>query len=483
MLPTNPPRALWVSNAELLAHLTLLNAFHHLRELRPEPEFLHMALFRFELWVARLTPEPFNVETLPPLDVLMVWHAYCLTSRAYYEDSRRLYPVLHTIEFPLALAATQYLRPRQKAHPLRVAIPHQAIINWYESTNTDYCPIGFFKNPSLRTFLCPICKSAIQSSFTNLTRTGWAESYNCRLDCGDCKWKGTKADLATHRLLYDIQSLSSSPLLEYVSLAGTLCTTKILEDKQHAATFNLLVTRILASIAPSSAKQRLYDPQAAIQTIKVLTAVPKISSTDGVNQMLSAYSVPEPFSTDLILAMKRQESFTKSIVELGWTEAACSRDVETVSQITYSGFAINRAVSRYQAFVDLLKIRDGTSFDTCVPTYDIDLAWRTHQLAGVRYSKEMSTFLGRSVDQLSFARPYWAFQLRLIPDFRILTTLLFDQRVHGVPYSQYPTPDYILEQPYPLLKSKLAAPQTKAPKEQMGDRKPAVRFVIEEPTA
>lgn len=70
----------WVTPTDLIDHLTLLHAFQVLRTLRPEPEFLHHSLFRFELFIGRLSL-PITIDRLPPLDVLMVWHAYCLGSR------------------------------------------------------------------------------------------------------------------------------------------------------------------------------------------------------------------------------------------------------------------------------------------------------------------------------------------------------------------------------------------------------------------
>ncbi|KAH9813045.1 hypothetical protein DFH28DRAFT_930234 [Melampsora americana] len=440
----------WVSHADLLDHITLLNAFHHLRIIRPELEFLHMAIFRFELWIGRLQPITIDLDTIPPLDVLMVWHAYCLGSRWMYEDSRRMYPILRAVSFPLSLAASQYRRTRSTLHPMGVSISEKAIRHWFDSTNTAYHPTEYFENPSFRTSLCPRCESAIESRFTNRNHTGWAESYNCRLKCEGCRWQGTKADLAVHKLLRDIYSLSLPPLAEFDSMGGTLSTSKKLEDVEHAGTFNRLVTRCFASLSNTDVDQRLSSTQAAIQTMKVLTAVPKISKTEGVNRMLSAYSVPEPFSLDLITFMKRQESFRNTIVSLGWNKAAGGRDIEASSRKNFSGLAINRACSRYQAFVELLKVRDNTSIDTCIPTWDIDLAWRTHQLKGLNYSDDMFAHLGKVVDHFT----------ERVFDQHTLTALFEStskawEKLYGVSYSQYPAPEIVFDKSEPLLKSRL----------------------------
>lgn len=443
-------RTPWVSHADVLDHITLLNAFHHLRTIRPEPEFLHMAIFRFELWIGRLQPITIDLDTIPPLDVLMVWHAYCLGSRWMYEDSRRMYPILKAVSFPLSLAASQYRRTRSTLHPMGVSISEKAIRHWFDSTNTTYHPTEYFESPSFRTSLCPRCESAIESRFTNRNHTGWAESYSCRLKCEGCRWQGTKADLAIHKLLRDIYSLSLPPLAEFDSMGGTLSTSKKLEDVEHAGTFNRLVTRCFASLSNTDVEQQLSATQAAVQTMKVLTAVPKISKTEGVNRMLSAYSVPEPFSLDLITFMKRQESFRNTIVNLGWNKAAGGRDIEASSRKNFSGLAINRACSRYQAFVELLKVRDNTSIDTCIPTWDIDLAWRTHQLKGLKYSDSMFEHLGKVVDHFT-ERVFDQHTLAALFE----STSKAWEKLYGVSYSQYPAPEITFDTPEPLLKSRL----------------------------
>ncbi|KAG8958095.1 hypothetical protein FRC03_009469 [Tulasnella sp. 419] len=96
---------------DLMDHLTLLRAFHQLREnVRSQSAednalsaddiwtvFLAIAVRRFEKWVknvARHTPSGSSEENIaaweeheiPPLDVILVWHTYLLNPRIYYED-------------------------------------------------------------------------------------------------------------------------------------------------------------------------------------------------------------------------------------------------------------------------------------------------------------------------------------------------------------------------------------------------------------
>lgn len=112
--------------SDLFAHLTLLGAFHRLREevrtqkgkadinLQPDEQwavFLERAVYRFERWATMViggdsdaeetNPTPPETRELapnevPPLDVLMVWHTYMLNPRTYYEDTlRKLHGLLN----------------------------------------------------------------------------------------------------------------------------------------------------------------------------------------------------------------------------------------------------------------------------------------------------------------------------------------------------------------------------------------------------
>ncbi|KAG8694514.1 hypothetical protein FRC08_008440 [Ceratobasidium sp. 394] len=121
-----------VTIAEVKAHLLLLGAFEQLRRKCEEadlvdvqkklpplhreakwPLFLERARERFDLWVAKVVngrPERTCLwhEEIPPLDVVLMWHAYLLNPILYHEDVSRLHPALDKIsEFPLYKIVSQ----------------------------------------------------------------------------------------------------------------------------------------------------------------------------------------------------------------------------------------------------------------------------------------------------------------------------------------------------------------------------------------
>ncbi|SRR5258708_30179244 len=77
-----------VSVSELESHLRLLGAFDLLqttvRSANPADSddawvvYLARAVYRFERWILANPNDRSGSNTLPPLDVMMVWHSYCL---------------------------------------------------------------------------------------------------------------------------------------------------------------------------------------------------------------------------------------------------------------------------------------------------------------------------------------------------------------------------------------------------------------------
>lgn len=108
----------FVKPSDLKTYLILLAAFHRLKEeveshksiglsYRMDPVeawtvFLERAVHRFDCWVSKVVgegnePRQLAEHELPPLDVTMVWHAYILNPRVYYDDCLRRLHGLHRI--------------------------------------------------------------------------------------------------------------------------------------------------------------------------------------------------------------------------------------------------------------------------------------------------------------------------------------------------------------------------------------------------
>ncbi|CAI0405390.1 unnamed protein product [Linum tenue] len=86
---------------------------------------------------------------------------------------------------------------------------------------------------------------------------------------------------------------------------------------------------------------------------------------------------------DLVAAVKRQIPFTYQV----------SRP-----HMSHHVF-LEEAVARYKGFLHLIKRNRERSIKAfCVPTYDIDLIWHTHQLHPVSYCKDLGALLGKILE-------------------------------------------------------------------------------------
>nr|AWW15255.1 hypothetical protein [Leavenworthia alabamica] len=86
---------------------------------------------------------------------------------------------------------------------------------------------------------------------------------------------------------------------------------------------------------------------------------------------------------DLVSAVKRQAPFYYHV-----SRAHVDNDI-----------FLQEAVARYKAFLYLIKTNREKSIKLfCVPTYDIDLMWHTHQLHALSYCKDLTKMIGKVLE-------------------------------------------------------------------------------------
>jgi hypothetical protein len=96
-----------------------------------------------------------------------------------------------------------------------------------------------------------------------------------------------------------------------------------------------------------------------------------------------AAGYPGPYAKYLFEAIERQRVFVDKMVGYLWIR----------SPGVYG--TLSRAITRYEHFVQLFKLRPGT---TLVPTLDIDLVWHTHQCSASMYEASMEERAGRFIN-------------------------------------------------------------------------------------
>ncbi|KIJ63482.1 hypothetical protein HYDPIDRAFT_168332 [Hydnomerulius pinastri MD-312] len=398
---------LLVRPQDLKGHLTILHAFRSLRQIveqgdipdLPEhartmdPErrwgwFIHLAVERFDRWCSTMRETDGVQLNLPPVDVVMVWHAYLLNPM--YVLTPSLGSVLTSWKLCFLLCAIGSKPPRHwqaTPDPLLTILPSpDRLSNWERRTKTPYDPLDAARVLAHKDVLCPLCTSVTVAPFLASGGTGYAQS-NFAVSCSGCGRTITKDLLGLHKFVRDAAIVAGPESY----LAGTLYTPY---DSDNTTRAKAIKKRIVdaaklhpawPSYQPLSADEMMakvkYDFVRLRKNIASLTQ-PGLSG-----RVLGAYTDDRPFSIDLVGAVLRQASFVQKMVDLGWTQPTFDDEDDMI--------VLQHCVARYHGFLDLMADSPGSFF---VPTLDIDLAWHTHQLMGERYQTDCKSLVGRYVD-------------------------------------------------------------------------------------
>lgn len=331
----------------LKAHLRLLGAFNALRATVEEnlgaqlPDtvagldaaqrwawFVGLAVDRFERWAAFVSSKALKswVKTdFPPLDVLMVWHAYMLNPRWYAEDCERL---------PL-LARLKDLGDRLLPAVIEIGDPtiyHPSgtrEISWAARTGMPWDPFEASRKTIHRRVRCPKCNKEVETPYLTPEGTGYAQR-KFAVACSSCRLSITKEGLGLAKFADDLVSDHKTQHVGFgVYLAGTLHTEMKTTDEVRA---NRIKNAFVRANALSSRTQitRAQWRQEILEkfnySIAALPAAVSLLLLDGggrriVNRILSAYTDDRPFSIDLVGAVIRQGSFIEKMHSFGWTQA------------------------------------------------------------------------------------------------------------------------------------------------------------------
>ncbi|KAG8754223.1 hypothetical protein FRC11_006772 [Ceratobasidium sp. 423] len=404
---------------EVKAHLVFLGAFTRLRaevksqkgvDVRGSTDelwatYLARAVDRFAAWVSKGLPADLdasnarvlNEDEVPPLDVLMAWHAYLLNPRVYYEDGvTKKSQLLGISAFPLnhferiidvdTLAA---LHPSPERQQRFESLTGQS---WFCPLNTTIADTTFVP--------CPRCEKATLTEVCWITNenTGFAQ-HDFKARCHVCMGVFDRDAMMVRGLCDDIVKVrvglthKSSNLEQKPYISGTLLDWKTGQpDAKGAARSNDILLKHF--FTPASMKFTRGDWLAGSinYSIKRLETALKdgLSLRGGgsqVTRVLSYYRCPYyPFSIELCGAILRQGGFIDKMFGLGWTEPRTFDQDPAV---------IHRCLARYHAWLDVMS---QLRHKMLVPTLDIDLAWHTHQLKQQGYRTWTLEVLGQFID-------------------------------------------------------------------------------------
>ncbi|KAG9128428.1 hypothetical protein FRC07_012536 [Ceratobasidium sp. 392] len=406
-----------VTIAELKAHLLLLGAFEQLKRkceeadlvdlqkklppLRTEakwPLFLERARERFDLWVAKVVngrPGRTNLwhEEIPPLDVLVIWHAYLLNPIQYYEDVSRIHPVLDKIpEFPLYKISAQIDLETLELLPTEEQYHH-----WQRTTGDCFgLPLNTTPDADTINIKCPSCGHINEVIWTSTPDAsgkfrGFAQQHFLAICEGaGCGFSITWDALCTKRFADDVISCRQDT--EAV-LGGTLTNTSSGSPdaiRGRRLTEDILTafpsTRSAAQLAESlrwSMQEVLRRLEKEFEAPIPGTALPRFGKAR-VPSLLAAYSVPYAESFPAVAAAHRLSTFTSILHELDYlTPGIFDQDAEPLLL----------ALDRFHGFLDVAT--RGSTKRPMTPTLDIDLVWHTMMLRPHAYREAIMKFVGR----------------------------------------------------------------------------------------
>ncbi|KAJ9667710.1 hypothetical protein H2201_002245 [Coniosporium apollinis] len=443
---------------QCIAHLKLLEAFQNLRDevasheglfgITPPPAdlaadstalarvrekrwavFVARAVDRFEMWWTKCLPPTFNglpynrlsatqfktsphkhisfildakeiafsTDTMPPLDVLMVWHSYLLNPRSYFEDCWRY--------GKLDLYATGL--PWEAIDGCIDNVTFQYVTSAAAKSNFEGKAGRFWRNlddQDSKTFPCGKCSRTVSVPWTagyEYREPEFAAGYgyadrDFAARCEYCTTYYNHDVLRAEKFRHDVELVleQDCPLPGTVTSAKGLLPPGLSERDVLQCYFpNWLVVeardRYLEpnwelSLDPSSSPnmEKIRDGlDAALRDIEVLTRLIycRRNALQGRNRkekfamrrMMSRYWFnSSPFALDLVGAVIRQGLFVEKMHNIDWLHSPALKST------------MDRLIKKYGRFFAIMAENPGRM---AVPTLDVDLAWHTHQLAPRAY--------------------------------------------------------------------------------------------------
>ncbi|KAJ8597620.1 hypothetical protein M405DRAFT_724080 [Rhizopogon salebrosus TDB-379] len=345
--------------------------------------FVSLAVERFERWCGPGAITSTNIQSyrLPPVDVVMVWHAYLLNPGWYIEDTMRISQLT-------ALAAFNPYMDMVRKY-VEILVPDDPVVErtsyWETSTWTLYDPFDSTRNLTHKYIVCPGCFKQVAAPFLNESGSGYAQ-MNFRFDC-PCGHSITKDTLGVYKFAKNLLEPSESDTGKYFAYCAFPCSLHhpgnvfdipraiaIRRNISDVAQFKNKVTDEIMVKVKNNHDLRLH-------------LATKLKSRLS-NRIAAAYTDDRMFSIDLVGAVLRQASFIKKMADLGWTAPTF------FSSEAHSLLLVNSIV-KYHAFLGLMQSSPSGFF---VPTLDIDLVWHTHQLTAQKYQSDCRRLVTRCID-------------------------------------------------------------------------------------
>ena len=377
--------------------------------------YVTIAVRRFQVWFQTLIPDSrmptrtfmsevtydritdirkhlhFSVDSLPPLDVLMVLHSFLLNPRSWLADCIRFGKMeLWATGIPWAAVAAAIDNETFSYTP-----SGNAKTAWEVSTESPWSLLD--ESPSLK-FTCPQCKNKVDipwttcDSYVHFTAASALDSGRGFADPGFsmtcyCGLKFNHDYLRSAKFVRDLQKLLTDDIPMpggYLNLDGKPMTMNhpthtLIKTETFYLSFpsRMLKEGGLAKEFSSSAQKQLTrpddirnvfeaaikDPKYTRRAISTPSSRPRVRRDEriGVRKMMACYwDNSSIFSMDLVGAVIRQGVFVEKMHGIDWLHSPAL------------SHTMGRLIAKYERFTDIMAANPR---QVVVPTLDVDLAW------------------------------------------------------------------------------------------------------------
>ncbi|CRG88125.1 Reticuline oxidase [Talaromyces islandicus] len=332
------------------------------------------------------TPVEWSSKSLPPLDVLMVWHAHMLNPRAYLEDCIRGGKMMFwSTGMPWELVNQAIDDKTLNYNP-----GHDAKEQFRKRTRH---PWENLDEPPERAFSCLQCNAEVTAPWTRgemgpkvesafESCTGYADK-SFEAWCSRCNGKLDHQALRAARFHKDakaVQSKSYPMPGTYLGLEGL--PKNALDLSLPNRMIQAAPTEIVGATDPRGPNRDMNRVRSLVETAMRNTHVMMVANGRGyvrlqkkqriaIRRMMSHYwDNSSIFGLNLVGAVIRQGTFIQKMDDLDWIHSSTLQSTMT------------RLIKKYGVFFYIMAKNPDKM---AVPTLDVDLAWHTHQLSPSRY--------------------------------------------------------------------------------------------------
>ncbi|OLN96095.1 Glycine-rich domain-containing protein 1-like protein 2 [Colletotrichum chlorophyti] len=368
---------------------------------------------RFEGFT-RSEPMVWNADMLPPLDVLLVWHAHMLNPRLYLEDCIRYghgalwtggmpWAVINkaiagaTFQYVVSSACTEQWKARTNlewrneddadtrdvrcpACPATVTIPWTTCGQPQDYSGTKRPGIvGEGYGDGQLSYLCPACNLTITHDALRVAKFRNDIQFSIK---SDWAMPGTILDLKTgipKRLNLGDSNVGCPDQLFPTRLARRGLLVEVVEmlKPESATSPSMMAVR---DVIEENFTGKFADAKNLREVMdrhgykKVTDFRLGLEGRRQTRKMMSRYwENASPFAIDLVGCVMRQGMFTEKMCKLNWLHFPTARNLMT------------GILRKYDRFIEIVALATSTKDKVAVPTLDVDLAWHTHQLSPQHY--------------------------------------------------------------------------------------------------